>query len=192
MLKKPIALDKSVFRICMVCTGNICRSPMAEIVLRDLVHQSGLEQHISVSSAGTGEWHVGERADPRAVKTLEQHGYNGSAHRARQFEPSWFESTDLVIALDRSHERVLKSWATNETDQSKVLLLTSFAEETALNPDVPDPYYSDETFFDSVLLTIEKSCRGLFQQIEPGVRLYATKISGKPTDQPRASLEERE
>ena len=90
------------FRICMVCTGNICRSPMAEVVLRDLVERAGLGGKVVVTSAGTGEWHVGEHADPRTVAALEARGYDGSAHRARQFDASWFDDLDLVIALDHN------------------------------------------------------------------------------------------
>jgi protein-tyrosine phosphatase len=159
-------LDEA-FRICMVCTGNICRSPMAEIVLRDLVDKAGLSDRVIVSSAGTGEWHVGEQADPRTVDALEAHGFDGSTHRARQFDPDWFDSLDLVVALDRSHERVLRSWARSDEDRSKIRLLLSFDPDYVGRSDVPDPYYSDAAMFDSVLAMVEHSCRALFRQIEP-------------------------
>ncbi|MCS5735400.1 low molecular weight protein-tyrosine-phosphatase [Herbiconiux daphne] len=155
------------FRICMVCTGNICRSPMAEIVLRDLVEKAGLSDQVIVSSAGTGEWHVGEHADPRTVAALESHGFDGQQHRARQFDPDWFDSLDLVVALDRSHERVLRSWARSDDDRAKIRLLLSFDPEFAGRSDVPDPYYSDAAMFDSVLSMVEKASRGLFRQLEP-------------------------
>lgn len=158
------------FRICMVCTGNICRSPMAEIVLRELVEQAGLGGKVVVTSAGTGEWHVGEHADPRTVTALEARGYDGSAHRARQFESSWFETYDLVVALDRSHERVLRSWARTEADRQKVRLLLGFDADYAGHHDVPDPYYSDAAMFDQVLAMIEHSCGALFRQLEPAFR----------------------
>src|ERR1700712_1097026 len=78
------ASTAGVFRVSMVCTGNICRSPMAEVVLRDLVHRAGLDDRIAVSSAGTGDWHVGEKADPRTIVALQKRGYDGQPHRARQ------------------------------------------------------------------------------------------------------------
>ena len=162
-------LDEA-FRISMVCTGNICRSPMAEIVLRDLVEKAGLSSRVIVTSAGTGEWHVGEHADPRTVEALEARGYDGRSHRARQFDPEWFDTLDLVIALDRSHERVLRSWARTEEDRQKVRLLLGFDPEFAGRSDVRDPYYSDAAMFDAVLGEIEHACTALFRQLEPAFR----------------------
>ncbi|PPF79724.1 protein tyrosine phosphatase [Subtercola sp. Z020] len=163
-------LTDGVFRVCMVCTGNICRSPMAEVVLRELVRKGGLDDRIAVSSAGTGDWHVGEQADPRTLTSLEKHGYDGHPHRARQFDPDWFADLDLVVVLDRSHERVVKDWAANDADRSKVRLLSSFDPESGAQVDVPDPYYSTPALFDQVLETIERSCRALFAQLEPALR----------------------
>jgi protein-tyrosine phosphatase len=162
--------QNQAFRICMVCTGNICRSPMAEVVMRDLVEAAGLSDRVVVTSAGTGEWHVGEHADPRTVAALHDRGFDGSTHRARQFDPAWFESLDLVVALDRSHERVLRSWARSDDDRQKIRLLLSFDQEYAGRSDVPDPYYSDAAMFDSVLAMVEHSCRALFRQLEPAFR----------------------
>jgi len=158
-----------VFRICFVCTGNICRSPMAETVFSELVTRAGLDRAIAVSSAGTGDWHVGEKSDERTVTTLAAKGYDGSKHRARQFDPDWFDSLDLVIAFDRSHERILKEWATNERDRSKVHLLLSFDKTQSGQQDVPDPYYSDPAFFDHVLSMVESATSALFDQIRPGI-----------------------
>ncbi|WP_066039871.1 low molecular weight protein-tyrosine-phosphatase [Herbiconiux solani] len=162
--------EPQAFRISMVCTGNICRSPMAEVVMRDLVDRANLSDQVVVTSAGTGEWHVGEHADPRTVRSLEARGFDGSAHRARQFDASWFDSLDLVVALDRTHERVLRSWARNEEDRQKIRLLLSFDPDYAGRSDVPDPYYSDDAMFDTVLGMIEHSCRALFRQLEPAFR----------------------
>ncbi|MCS5715854.1 low molecular weight phosphotyrosine protein phosphatase [Herbiconiux sp. CPCC 205716] len=170
MSREPEDPPEAAFRICMVCTGNICRSPMAEIVLRDLVEKAGLSGRVVVTSAGTGEWHVGEHADPRTVASLKSRGYDGSTHRARQFDPAWFDSLDLVVALDRSHERVLRSWARTEEDRQKVRLLLSFDADPAGRTDVPDPYYSDAAMFDSVLALIEHADQALFRQLEPAFR----------------------
>lgn len=155
--------------MCFVCSGNICRSPMAEVVFRDIAERAGLADRLAVSSAGTGEWHVGERADNRTVAALAKAGYNGISHRARQFEAEWFDSLDLVVALDRSHERILKTWAPTELDRSTVQLLLGFDPSQSAT-DVPDPYYSDAALFDSVLSMIESACRALFGQLEPALR----------------------
>lgn len=165
------AFDESaLFRICFVCTGNICRSPMAETVFKNLVKKAGLERRVAVLSAGTGDWHVGEPSDPRTLDALTAHGYNGSGHRGRQFDPAWFDTLDLVVVFDRSQERILRAWASTEQDRSKVQLLLSFDNEQAPLLDVPDPYYSDATLFDQVLAMIEKGCAALFRQIMPGIR----------------------
>jgi protein-tyrosine phosphatase len=98
------------YRVCFVCTGNICRSPMAEWVLRARIAEAGLSDLVVVDSAGTGDWHVGDGADPRTVRVLARHGYP-SRHVARQFEPSDLLRRDLVIALDHGHLRTLRRWA---------------------------------------------------------------------------------
>ncbi|WP_258062066.1 low molecular weight protein-tyrosine-phosphatase [Rathayibacter tritici] len=160
----------SAFAVCFVCTGNICRSPMAEVVLRSLAEQAGLGSAIEISSAGTGEWHLGEHADRRALDALERHGFDGSRHRAQLFDPSRFAECDLVVALDHGHERALRSWARTEVEQHKIRRLLDFEPGLSPQGDVPDPYYSDAAAFDSVLALIERACRALFAQIEPGLR----------------------
>jgi protein-tyrosine phosphatase len=170
MARDPDEPQDAAFRVCMVCTGNICRSPMAELVLSDLVDRAGLTGRVVVTSAGTGEWHVGEHADPRTVTALALRGYDATKHRARQFDPGWFDSLDLVVALDRTHERVLRSWARTDLDRSKVRLLLGFDADYAGRSDVPDPYYSDAAMFDSVLGMIDHSCQALFRQLEPAFR----------------------
>lgn len=163
-------LDESaLFRICFVCTGNICRSPMAEVVFVDMVQRAGYEKVIAVMSAGTGDWHVGEKADDRTIVALDRRGFDGSAHRARQFDPNWFGQLDLIVAFDRSQERILRNWAPSEADRSKVQLLLSFDSEQQLQ-DIPDPYYSDATLFNTVLQMIHQASAALFRQIEPAVR----------------------
>lgn len=167
-------LDESaLFRICFVCTGNICRSPMAEVMFRDMVKWAGYEGVIAVMSAGTGDWHVGERSDARTMTALARHGFDGAGHRARQFDPNWFDGLDLVVAFDRSQERILRNWAPTEGDRSKVQLLLSFDSEQDLQ-DVPDPYYSDAALFDTVLRMIHQASAALFRQIEPAVRRGAS------------------
>jgi protein-tyrosine phosphatase len=160
--------ETALFRVCFVCTGNICRSPMAEVVFKELAREAGLESSIAIISAGTGDWHVGEPADERTVAALADHGYDGSNHRARQFDPDWFDKLDLVVVFDHGQERILKAWASTEHDRAKVKLLLSFDHEQS-NVDVPDPYYSSAAMFDQVLSMIERASAALFKQITPGI-----------------------
>ncbi len=158
------------FRVSFVCSGNICRSPMAGIVFAQIAADAGLADRFQVESAGTGDWHVGEPADERTIAALAARGYDGSRHRARQFDPDRFPDLDLVVALDRSHERVLRSWAPTMDDAAKVTLLLRYDDAWPQQADVPDPYYADRHEFDRVLSTVERACRALFRQLEPAVR----------------------
>jgi protein-tyrosine phosphatase len=160
--------ESSLFRICFVCSGNICRSPMAEAVFKSLVKNAELDGAVAVISAGTGDWHVGEPSDERTVAALQDRGYDGSRQRAKQFDPDWFAKLDLVVVFDHGQERILKAWASNDRDRSKVQLLLSFDNEERAT-DVPDPYYSDAPLFASVLTMIEKACTALFKQVLPGI-----------------------
>jgi protein-tyrosine phosphatase len=153
-----------------VCTGNICRSPMAEVVFRWFADQAGLGDRVVSTSAGTGEWHVGERADSRTLAALERHGFDGSKHRAKQFTLDDFDRNDLVIALDRSHERALTEWSRSPADTDKVSLLLPFDARADGVLDVPDPYYGGPEMFDDVLGMIESASRALFRQLEPAIR----------------------
>jgi len=161
------------FRVIFVCTGNICRSPMAEVVFRALVTERGLGAKVVSRSAGTGDWHLGERADERTLEALTRRGYDGSAHRAKQFSAASFADNDLIVALDRTHERILRAWARTDDDEGKVTLLRAY-DPAAASMDVPDPYYAGEAMFDSVLGMIETATRGLFRQLEPAVRAPRT------------------
>jgi protein-tyrosine phosphatase len=159
------------YRICFVCTGNICRSPAAEVIVRALAGAEGTgEPAVRVDSAGTGEWHVGEPADRRAVRALHAAGYDGRTHRARQFDPAWFAERDLVIALDRGHARILRSWAPDAPARAKIRLLRSFdpaveAGEDDPLIDVPDPYYDGDEAFTLMVAQIEAAGAGLLAHL---------------------------
>ena len=171
-----VASSVDPFRVVFVCTGNICRSPMAEVVFRRCAEEAGIRDRVVSSSAGTGDWHVGEQADQRTLEALERRGYDGSRHRARQFTHSAFAGNDLVVALDRSHARILRNWAHGD-DADKIVLLLSFDPEAHGMLDVPDPYYAHPAMFDEVLGMIESATRALFRQLEPALRSPA-KTSG--------------
>lgn len=157
------------FRVVFVCTGNICRSPMAEVVFRAMAENAGVGERVVSASAGTGDWHVGERADERTIEALARRGYDGARHRARQFVRTDFTRSDLILALDRSHERILRGWAHTDADADKIALLMTF-DSAAPTLDVPDPYYADAAMFDEVLGMIESASRALFRQLEPALR----------------------
>jgi protein-tyrosine phosphatase len=175
------------YRVCFVCTGNICRSPMAESVFRARVADAGLGELIEVDSAGTGGWHEGEGADPRALAVLEEHGYTLD-HTARRFEPSWFARLDLVIALDSGHLRALRRLAPTHEDATKVRLLRSYAlpesvrrlgaaapaSPASSDPadgglDVPDPYYGGRDGFEECLEMVEEASDGLLAAVRDDV-----------------------
>ncbi|MEU6088661.1 low molecular weight protein-tyrosine-phosphatase [Streptomyces sp. NPDC047085] len=152
------------YRVCFVCTGNICRSPMAESVFRARVAEAGLEDLVEVDSAGTGGWHEGESADPRTVSVLDEHGY-GTEHTARQFQPSWFADRDLVIALDTGHLKALRRLAPTEEDALKVRLLRSYDPVAGGDLDVPDPYYGGRDGFEECLAMVEEASTGLLASV---------------------------
>ncbi|MFE9055504.1 low molecular weight protein-tyrosine-phosphatase [Streptomyces mutabilis] len=157
------------YRVCFVCTGNICRSPMAEAVFHARVADAGLDGLVEAGSAGTGGWHEGENADPRTMAVLAENGY-GLDHTARQFQPSWFSRLDLVIALDAGHLRSLRRLAPTEQDADKVRLLRSYdpaADRGDL--DVPDPYYGGVEGFEECLEMVEAASDGLLAAVREQV-----------------------
>ncbi|MCQ4207750.1 low molecular weight protein-tyrosine-phosphatase [Streptomyces longispororuber] len=157
------------FRVCFVCTGNICRSPMAEHVFRARVEEAGLSGLVEVDSAGTDGWHEGDGADPRTVHVLDEGGYT-SDHTARQFRRDWFSRLDLVIALDTGHQRTLRRMAALPEDADKIRLLRSYdPAATDGDLDVPDPYYGDTAGFEECLRMVEAASGGLLDAVRAAV-----------------------
>lgn len=150
-------------RISFVCSGNICRSPTAEMVMRSLVSEAGVD--VEVESAGTGAWHVGDDMDRRSRAELVAHGYDVPRHAARQFEPDDFERLDLVVALDASHFDDLRALARSDAEREKVALLGGFGARYRDDPSVPDPYYGGPTGFSDVLDRVEYGCRALLDNV---------------------------
>lgn len=154
-----------MYKICLVCLGNICRSPMAEIVLRDELARAGLARAVSVDSAGTGDWHVGERMSGAAQHELARRGYDGSGHRARQIQPSWLAGYDLVVALDRANLAALRQMDSAAQAEGRIRLLRSFdpalAQQDAYHGEVPDPYGGSPDDFELAFDLVRDGARGL-------------------------------
>ncbi len=161
------------YRICVVCSGNICRSPMGEVVLRERFAQAGLDDdQVLVDSAGTGAWHVGGPADRRTVTALAKGGYAPGSHRARSYDISWFARHDLVLAADRGHLRWLRREAQTEGYDAgppgsgadvEIGLLRDFDANAveAGTLDVDDPYYGGAREFDACLAQVEGAVDGV-------------------------------
>jgi protein-tyrosine phosphatase len=146
--------------------GNICRSPTAEGVMRNLLREQGLEDEIQIDSAGTGAWHVGNPPDRRATAAARRRGIvlEGAA---RQVRPSDFEEYDLLLVADRENLADLRAVAPDEAARAKVRLLREFdpASDGAPDLDVPDPYYGGPDGFEDVLDLVEAACRGLLAEV---------------------------
>ena len=155
-------------KILIVCTGNICRSPTAEGVLRSFLMNSSLEKSVTVDSAGTHDYHVGEAPDRRATAHARRRGYDISRLRARQIGPGDFEAFDLVLAMDRGHRGILEQLSPPQ-HRHKLRMYLEFAglPET----DVPDPYYGGPDGFEQVLDIVEAASRGLLEHLRSYLRV---------------------
>lgn len=145
--------------VLFVCLGNICRSPTAEVVFRDRVRAAGLEEHILIDSAGTGDWHIGHAPDPRTQQAAAGRGYDMSQLRARQVSPADFDKFDVVLAMDDAN---LADLQVMQPPGSTVILkrFLDYAPHTAVR-EVPDPYYGGEDGFAAVLGLVEEGAEGL-------------------------------
>ncbi len=159
--------DPKPLHITFVCTGNICRSVMAEKMFADQLRRRGLADAVRVTSAGTGNWHVGECADARATHVLRAHGYP-TDHCAAQVDAGQL-AADLVVALGRNHLRMLRELG---VEDERIRMLRSFDPRSGAHAlDVDDPYYGDAQDFEEVFAVIEAALPGLHdwvdEQLEP-------------------------
>ena len=141
-------------KILMVCLGNICRSPMAEGIMRNLGGKK-----VEVDSAGTASYHIGFQPDKRMIATAFDHGIDISNLRARQFQYDDFNSFDLIFAMDSSNYRNIISLAKNDNDKQKVKMILG-------NSNVPDPYYGDNEGFEHVYQLLHEACQNFLDNIE--------------------------
>jgi len=147
-------------KIAVVCLGNICRSPMADVVLEQRLQEAGLDAE--VVSAGTAGYHVGNPMDARAASTLRAAGYDPSRHRAQRFTGDWFEDCDLVLAMDDNNHADLLAIAGDHSD--KLRMFRSF--DPAGPGDVPDPYYGGSDGFREVLEMVERTADAIVAELQ--------------------------
>ena len=152
-----------MINVLFVCTGNICRSPTAEGVFRALVEREGLAKKITVDSAGTHAYHIGEAPDARSQEAARRRGIDLSRQRARKATKRDVETFGYVLAMDRSHLHALKRLA-RSGDAAHVRLFLEFAPEAGAR-EVPDPYYGGADGFEDVLDLIEAASEGLLADI---------------------------
>ncbi|NRF38655.1 low molecular weight protein-tyrosine-phosphatase [Pedobacter foliorum] len=144
-------------KILMVCLGNICRSPLAEGIMRHLVNEQELGWE--VASAGTGDWHVNQPADKRSIAVAKNFGYDISKQRARHFNKQMFDEFDSILVMDSNNLRDVQRLATGEEQRKKVKLFLLDENE------VTDPYF-DSALFEPVFLEIEARCKQLIEELK--------------------------
>lgn len=149
--------------ILMVCLGNICRSPLAEGILRQKFSEAGIT-NIKVDSAGTSSYHAGEHPDQRSVKNAKTHGVDISKLRARQFNVGDFDSFDQIYVMDSSNYQNVISLARNKSDEEKVDLLLN-KKWPGKNMAVPDPYYEGPDGFETVYRLVEQACDEIVREV---------------------------
>jgi len=154
------------YHVSFICSGNICRSPIAEKVFAHEVEQAGLTDRVEVTSAGTGAWHVGEPPDPRSRRAAKKRGYDLEPLRARQFAVQDFADFDLVIAMDRQNLAAIERLAAmHEGPLPEIRLMRSFDPSAPPGAEVPDPYAGGATGFEEVLDICERACAGLVDHV---------------------------
>lgn len=149
-------------RILFVCTGNICRSPIADVIASTLND----DDRFSFASAGTASWHVGEPMDPRAAAVLSDHGFDPSRHRAQHATKAILEHHDIILGLDRKHLQILRGQV--DHGSIRLELLRSFDPGSGGQHDIADPYYGQDPGFVECFDTVHTSVRGLLEALQSG------------------------
>ncbi len=145
-------------KVLMVCLGNICRSPLAEGILKHKVQKLGLNWHID--SAGTGDWHIGELPDHRSIAIAKQYGIDLTDQRARLFERHDLDAFDLVLVMDKSNYQDITRFAKSDIQRQKIKLIMNFAKPNS-NEIVPDPYLDNR--FELVYQLLDKACDAVIE-----------------------------
>jgi protein-tyrosine phosphatase len=148
-------------KILMICLGNICRSPLAEGILKDKIAKKDLNWH--VDSAGTGGWHVGELPDQRSITVARKHGIDIRNQRARQFKPSDLDTFDLLLVMDKNNYRDVLKQAISDEQRGKIQLILNFSKPYS-DLEVPDPYYDNS--FDLVYDLLDEACEAIISDFK--------------------------
>ena len=144
----------------MVCLGNICRSPLAEGILKSKIDSN----NVYVDSAGTGHWHIGKKPDLRSIEVAKKHQLDITDQRGRQFSKQDFDDFDYIFVMDNSNKKDVLSIARNDSDKEKIYLILNeiFPNE---NMDVPDPYYGGSEGFQNVYRMLDLSCDSIANRL---------------------------
>ena len=157
-------------KVLFVCLGNICRSPLAEGIFKHLVEKAGLSDKISVDSAGTSGWHIGEPPDPRSIDVALENGILLDSY-GRKAVSNDFAEFDYILAMDRNNFHDMKVLSgSSKPGAAKLLLMRDF-DDNGRGLDVPDPYYGGEDGFTFVFELLNRSCRNLLEEIKKTHRL---------------------
>lgn len=151
-------------KVLFVCLGNICRSPMAEALFNSKVSERGLGDHFLVDSAGTGDWHVGQKADPRTIETCRENNIPVISI-ARQLQPGDFEEFDHVIVMDSSNYDNAARLSNGQS--SKISLMRKY-DHSGSGKDVPDPYFGGDDGFEKVFRLLDESTENLLNELTGG------------------------
>jgi protein-tyrosine phosphatase len=154
----PPPRTEGTYAVALVCLGNICRSPMAHVVLEQRLADAGLDDRVSVASSGTGGWHEGDPMDRRAAATLDAAGYDPTRHRARTFDDSWHRDHDLVLVMDEDNLSAVGGAGER---------VRMFRDLDPVEPGaaVPDPYYGGDDGFEEVLRMVERTTDALVDEL---------------------------
>jgi protein-tyrosine phosphatase len=154
-------------RLMFVCSGNICRSPSAEGVMRHMLAAAGMD-HVAVASSGTGGWHIGQAPDGRAQAVARQRGYDLSAQRAQQLTDADFRDYHRLFAMDLGHLRHMRARVPGDLRHRVRLFLDPLDPEALQGPEVPDPYYEDEAVYERALDLVEEGARTILDALKAG------------------------
>ena len=151
-------------KVLMVCMGNICRSPLAHGIFKQMVEKAGLADQIEVDSSGTHSWHVGSSPDPRSQEVAMRHDLDRSYQQARKVTSEDMDEFDYILAMDNDNLGILQALAKSDESRNKISLFLDFAKDVDLS-EVPDPYYGGSGGFDHVYELVEAASDGLLQSI---------------------------
>ena len=149
-------------RVLFVCLGNICRSPLAEVVVKSVAEEQGLSHIFHFESAGTGDWHVGKGADPRSASKAVEKGLSLENHQAQQITPRNIHDWDVFVAMDSDNQHNLIAMGAKP---EQVVMMRAF-EGVEQTPDVPDPYYGGADGFEDAYQMLILNAQGLLQYLQ--------------------------